>query len=316
MKIVYMGTPDFAVAPLKALIKKGFDVVAVITAADKPAGRGQKMQESAVKKFAVENNLLVLQPEKFKNEAFLEQYRALNHDLNIVVAFRMLPKIVWDFPKYGTFNLHASLLPQYRGAAPINYAIMNGETETGVTTFFINEDIDTGNVLLQEKIAIEPTENAGALHDKLMHIGANLVVKTVELIEKGEAKAIPQTDIAADELKTAYKIFKEDCKLDFTKDIHTIYNKIRGLSPYPTAFLRIKDKNEQIIDIKIFAAALLADTQNDSAASFLRSSKTDIYIQHPQGKLYIQELQYPGKKRMQVDEFLRGYQGVEDWEIL
>lgn len=316
MRIVYMGTPDFAVAPLKALLDNGFDVVGVITATDKPAGRGQKIQESAVKKFALERNLKILQPEKLKNEAFLEEYRALQPDLNIVVAFRMLPKVVWDFPKYGTFNLHASLLPQYRGAAPINYAIMNGETETGVTTFFINEDIDTGNILLQKKIAIEPTENAGSLHDKLMHIGADLVVETVKSIQSGTIAAIPQEQIAVSELKTAYKIFKEDCKLDFTQNLVTIYNKIRGLSPYPAAFLRVREGNGQVVDIKLFKVSFDIENQLDITKCLLINSKTSVYIQHPQGKLHIHELQYPGKRRMQVDEFLRGYQWVSNWEIL
>ncbi len=316
MRIVYMGTPDFAVAPLKALLDKGFNIVAVITAPDKPAGRGQKMHESAVKTFALERGLKILQPEKLKNETFLEEYRALQPDLNIVVAFRMLPKVVWDFPKHGTFNLHASLLPQYRGAAPINYAIMNGETETGVTTFFINEDIDTGHIILQEKINIVSTENAGSLHDKLMTIGADLVVKTVELINAGDVKTIHQASILPENIKSAHKIFKEDCKLNFSENLESIYNKIRGLSPYPTAFMRVKEKSGQISDIKIFAASIEVDNENVKSSELLVSSKTGFYIQFPYGKLHIQELQYPGKKRMKVEEFLRGYQLVSEWELL
>lgn len=316
MRIVYMGTPDFAVAPLKALLDKGFNIVAVITAPDKPAGRGQKMHQSAVKTFALEHGLKILQPEKLKNEAFLEEYRALQPDLNIVVAFRMLPKVVWDFPPQGTFNLHASLLPQYRGAAPINYAIMNGETETGVTTFFINEDIDTGHIILQDKINIEPTENAGTLHDKLMHIGADLVVKTVELIEKGNVKTIQQASILPENVKSAHKIFKEDCKLNFSENLETVYNKIRGLSPYPAAFMRVKEKGEQVSDVKILAATVELDNELVNKAVSLVVSKTGLYVQFPHGKLHIQELQYPGKKRMKIEDFLRGYQSVNEWELL
>lgn len=233
LRIVYMGTPEFAVAPLDALIEAGFNIVGVVTNPDKPAGRGQKIQESAVKKYALEKGLTILQPEKFRNEAFLAELKALNADLQVVVAFKMLPELVWNMPKYGTLNLHASLLPHYRGAAPINWAIMNGDKESGVSTFLLQKEIDTGNVIFQEKVSIGENDNLEILHDNLMEIGSNLVVKTAKAIESNDYPQIPQEDltVAGEELKIAPKIFKNDCKINWSASIEKIHNHIRGLSP-------------------------------------------------------------------------------------
>ncbi|MBP9151318.1 MAG: methionyl-tRNA formyltransferase, partial [Flavobacteriales bacterium] len=249
-RIVFMGTPDFAVATLKALLDAGANVVGVITAPDKPAGRGMKLQPSAVKQFAVENDLNVLQPTNLKSEEFLSELSALKATLQVVVAFRMLPEVVWNMPEKGTFNLHASLLPQYRGAAPINWAVMNGETESGVTTFFLQHQIDTGNIIFQEKVAIGESETAGELHDKLMNVGAGLVVKTLEAIENGNAPSIPQNTIVG-ELQEAPKIFKETCKIDWNKSANAVFNHVRGLSPYPTAFTTLVSSDEEI-GLKVF----------------------------------------------------------------
>ncbi|MDO9039139.1 MAG: methionyl-tRNA formyltransferase, partial [Lutibacter sp.] len=243
LRIVFMGTPDFAVATLDALVKAKFNVVGVITTPDKPAGRGQKIQQSPVKKYALAQNLTVLQPSNLKSEEFLNQLKSLHANLQIVVAFRMLPKAVWQLPEYGTFNLHASLLPNYRGAAPINWAIINGETKTGVSTFFIDEKIDTGNIILQEEVAIGDNETLGELHDKLMDIGSRLVVKTVQLIEKGTVATIKQPEI---EEKPAPKIFTETCKIDWDDSLSNIYNLIRGLNPFPAAWTTLINNNEEI----------------------------------------------------------------------
>src|ERR1700712_3580083 len=237
MRIVFMGTPEFAVTSLDELIKAGSEIVGVVTAPDKPAGRGQKVSESAVKQYAVANGLKVLQPEKLKNEQFLEELRALNADLQVVVAFRMLPEVVWNMPPRGTINLHASLLPQYRGAAPINWVLINGEKESGVTTFFLKQDIDTGDILFTEKVTLTGHETAGELHDRIMNKGAGLLVKTVKAVESGRYSELPQSElIAGTELKHAPKIFKEDCLIDWNEPAGILYNKIRGLSPSPTAY--------------------------------------------------------------------------------
>ncbi|CAM4300451.1 methionyl-tRNA formyltransferase [Pedobacter westerhofensis] len=299
MKIVFMGTPDFAVASLNALFENGYDIAGVVTAADKPAGRGQKLHESAVKKYAVEKGLKVLQPLKLKDPEFIEELRALHADLQVVVAFRMLPEMVWDMPAKGTINLHASLLPNYRGAAPINHAIINGETESGVTTFFLKHEIDTGDVIFSEKVAIAEDDSAGDLHDHLMEAGAGLLVKTVKAIADGDYKEQPQT--ASDELKHAPKIFKEFCKVDWNQPVKRIYNLIRGLSPYPTAFTELNDKT-----IKIFKAQYEETAADIAPGNYVTDGKTFLKFAAADGYISLLDLQYEGKKRMLVDEFLRG----------
>ncbi|GGD46136.1 methionyl-tRNA formyltransferase [Emticicia aquatilis] len=301
MKIVFMGTPDFAVASLKALVESGKEVVAVITAPDKPSGRGLVMNETPVKKYAVSQGIPVLQPEKLKNPEFLEQLRSYQADLQIVVAFRMLPEVVWNMPRLGTFNLHGSLLPQYRGAAPINWAVINGETETGVTTFFLQHEIDTGNVIFAEKTPILPEDNAGTIHDKLMEIGAGLVVKTVEAIEAGSYPQIPQ-DMST-ELKSAPKIFKETCQIDWNLSAEKIHNFVRGLSPYPAAWTTLNDKTCKIYKTEI------GETANDSAeiGNFQTDGKTYLDFRSADKWIKIKELQLEGKKRMGIEEFLRGF---------
>ena len=299
MKIVFMGTPDFAVASLNALVEAGFDIVGVVTASDKPAGRGQKLNESAVKQYAVSKGIKVLQPLKLKDPLFIEELKALNADLQVVVAFRMLPEMVWDMPAKGTINLHASLLPQYRGAAPINHAIINGEKESGVTTFFLKHEIDTGDVIFSESVSIADDETAGDLHDKLMNVGAGLLVKTVKAIEADSytEQAQPQST----ELKHAPKIFKEHCLIDWNQPVHKIYNQIRGLSPYPTAFTKLNDKT-----LKVFKATFEEKEPGISPGSFLSDGKTYLKFATKDGFIKLTDLQYEGKKRMQVDEFLRG----------
>lgn len=301
MRLVFMGTPDFAVAALDALVKAGFEVAGVVTAADKPAGRGQKLQGSAVKQYAVAHALKVLQPLKLKDPLFLAELKALNADLQVVVAFRMLPEVVWNMPSKGTINLHASLLPQYRGAAPINHAIINGEKESGVTTFFLKHEIDTGDVIFSEKVEITDDDTAGDLHDKLMNTGAELLVRTVKAIEAGDYKEQPQPDAAQVELRHAPKIFKEHCLIDWNQPAKNIYNLIRGLSPYPTAFTRLNDKT-----LKIFKAELEEKETGLAAGAFLSDGKTYLKFAAKDGFIKLTDLQYEGKKRMPVDEFLRG----------
>lgn len=299
MKIVFMGTPDFAVASLNALVEAGFDVVGVVTAADKPAGRGQKLHESAVKQYAVSKGIKVLQPLKLKDPLFIDELKSLNADLQVVVAFRMLPEMVWNMPAKGTINLHASLLPQYRGAAPINHAIINGEKESGVTTFFLKHEIDTGDVISSESVSINNDDTAGDLHDKLMNVGAGLLVKTVKAIEAGNYTEQPQPQ--SDELKHAPKIFKEHCLIDWNQSGDKIYNLIRGLSPYPTAFTKLNDKT-----LKVFKAEFEEKEPGISPGSFLSDGKTYLKFAARDGFIKFTDLQYEGKKRMQVDEFLRG----------
>ncbi len=305
LRIVFMGTPDFAVESLKSLVETGSKIVGVITAPDRPAGRGQKIQESAVKKYAVSQNIKVLQPEKLKNPEFLKELKSLEANLQVVVAFRMLPEVVWNMPKYGTFNLHASLLPQYRGAAPINWAIMNGEKESGVTTFFIEKEIDTGKILFQERVKIENEDTAGDLHDKLMKIGGDLVVKTVKAIEDNDYSETAQTSLFADEkeLKSAHKIFKQDCKIDWSSSMKEVNNFIRGLSPYPCAWTEFK-KGEEKLNAKIYQAEILDTTPYECAV--LSDNKTFIHLTTPHGKLSIIEFQPAGKRKMKVTEFLKG----------
>ncbi len=308
LKIVFMGTPEFAVGILETIIKNNFDVVGVITAADKPAGRGQKIKYSAVKEFAISNNLNLLQPTNLKDESFLSELKALNANLQVVVAFRMLPEAVWKMPKFGTFNLHASLLPNYRGAAPINWAIINGETKTGVTTFFIDDKIDTGAMILSSEITIQSNENAGQLHDRLMNIGSVTVIETLQLIENGKAATTIQTENP--EIKTAYKLNKENCKIDFTKTGQEIYNLIRGLSPYPAAWCYIKDLNNEW-NVKIYEANFVQENHTYIYGTIL-STKKEIKIAVKNGFLEILSLQFPGKKRMKTSEVLNGMTFSQD----
>lgn len=299
-----MGTPEFAVGILETIIKNNYEVVGVITAADKPAGRGQKIKYSAVKEFALENNLKLLQPTNLKDESFLEELKKLNANLQVVVAFRMLPEVVWRMPKYGTFNLHASLLPNYRGAAPINWAIINGETKTGVTTFFIDEKIDTGAMILSEEIEITPNENAGELHDRLMLLGSDAVVKTLSLIENGKVETTIQKD--TDEIKTAYKLNKENCKIDWTKTGTEIHNLIRGLSPYPCAWCFFVDGNNEW-NVKIYDANYIEEKHHLEIGKII-SSKKEIKVAVKNGFIFINSLQFPGKKKMNTSELLNGIQ--------
>jgi len=302
LRIVFMGTPEFAVGILDTIIKNNYTVVGVITAADKPAGRGQKIKYSAVKEYALANNLTLLQPTNLKDETFLEELKALNANLQIVVAFRMLPEVVWKMPKLGTFNLHASLLPNYRGAAPINWAIINGDTKTGVTTFFIDDKIDTGAMILNSEIAIAPDENAGQLHDRLMLLGSTTVLETLSLIEKGNITTTIQQENA--EIKTAYKLNKENCKIDWIKPVVEIYNLIRGLSPYPSAWCFISDKNEEW-NVKIHEAKMTVEHHNYAIGSLV-CSKKEMKIAVKDGFIQVLSMQFPGKKKMSTPELLNG----------
>ena len=293
LRIVFMGTPDFAVTILKHLVDNNYNVVGVITASDKPAGRGRKLNESAVKKYALSENLPILQPKNLKNEEFHQQLKELKADLQIVVAFRMLPKAVWKMPKLGTFNLHASLLPAYRGAAPIHWAIINGETKTGVTTFFIDDKIDTGEIILQEEITIPTDETVGSLHDKLMFLGADLVSKTVNLISEGDITTHKQPEL---EEKSAPKLHSENTKIDWTKDISTIYNKIRGLNPFPAAWCTILNDNEEI-STKIYKVSKLEEEHFFIPGKII-STKRELKVAVKKGYIIIDEIKLSGKKKM------------------
>ena len=297
-----MGTPEFAVGILDTIIKNNYTIVGVITAADKPAGRGQKIKYSAVKEYALDNNLKLLQPTNLKDESFLEELKALNANLQIVVAFRMLPEVVWKMPKFGTFNLHASLLPNYRGAAPINWAIINGDTKTGVTTFFIDDKIDTGAMILSSETAISPDENAGQLHDRLMQLGSETVLNTLALIEKGNVTTTIQKENP--EIKTAYKLNKENCKIDWTKPAIEIFNLIRGLNPYPSAWCFFNDKNEEW-NVKIHEAKMILENHNYSRGSLI-CSKKEMKIATKDGYIQVLNIQFPGKKKMNTAELLNG----------
>ena len=299
-----MGTPDFAVESLRILVENNYNIVGVITAPDKPSGRGQKINQSAVKKYADANGLKTLQPTNLKSQEFLAELKALNANLQIVVAFRMLPEAVWNMPELGTFNLHASLLPQYRGAAPINWAIINGEKETGVSTFFLQHKIDTGDIITQEKVSIGTNETAGELHDKLMDIGCKLVLKTVQSIEKEDINSQAQNE--NQELKEAFKIFKPFCKIDWNKSIEDIHNHIRGLSPYPTAFTELKNKEtNEIISCKIFRSEIIMDEHQYPIGTII-TSKRELKIAVKDGYINILELQMAGKKRMELSALLNG----------
>ena len=304
-----MGTPDFAVESLKVLVENNYNVVGVVTMPDKPAGRGHKLQYSPVKQYALEHNLTLLQPEKLKDENFLSELRELKADLQIVVAFRMLPEVVWNMPPKGTFNLHASLLPQYRGAAPINWAIINGEKETGATTFFLTHEIDTGKIILQEKTPIAEADNAGVVHDKLMTMGAQMVRKTVDLIEKDDIRPIEQSEFGLNEssLKAAPKIFKETCEIDTTKSVEEVYNFVRGLSPYPGAWMEVifPELNEKIT-LKVFETEKDYTPHSLEAGSLVTDGKKSAKIALKDGFVVLKSIQAAGKKRMDIGEFLRG----------
>ena len=306
LRIIFMGTPEFAVPSLQKLYEAGYDIAAVVTAPDKPAGRGMQLTQSAVKKYAVEKNLKILQPEKLKSPAFIEELKSLKADVQTVVAFRMLPEIVWNMPPMGTINLHGSLLPQYRGAAPINWAIINGEKETGVTTFKLQHEIDTGNMLLQEKIKIEDDETAGSLHDKMMETGADLLLKTIRKLEKGNLKEIEQRSALSFEtsvsLRHAPKIFTETCEINWNKNVEEIYNLIRGLSPYPAAFTFLNGKK-----LKIFASQKETGKQINEPGEYISDNKTFLKFAATDGFVYVKEIQLEGKKRMKIEDFLRGW---------
>jgi len=307
-----MGTPEFAVTTLKAIMEKGFNVVGVITSTDKPAGRGRKLHQSAVKVYAESVNLKILQPKNLKEEGFVEELRALKANVQVVVAFRMLPKVVWEMPQFGTFNLHASLLPNYRGAAPINWAVINGEKKTGVTTFFIDEKIDTGEIILKKKVEIRKSDTAGVLHDKLMTVGSKLVIDTLNLIEndKAETKAQPKNK----KLKEAPKLSKENCRLDWKDSRRNIYNKVRGLSPYPGAWTILKNGDDELI-MKIYECKKEKEKHNfDLGTIIVEDNKLKISVR--KGFIFIEELQLPGKRKMDIKSLLNGYRFSKEAKVL
>lgn len=309
IRVIYMGTPDFAVAPLRAIVEAGFYVVGVVTVPDKPAGRGQKIQQSPVKEFALEKGLKLFQPEKLKEHAFVDDLKALSPDIAVVVAFRMLPEVIWSIPKLGTFNLHASLLPQYRGAAPINWAIINGETKTGVTTFLIDHEIDTGNIMLQEEVQIGTNETAGELHDKLMIVGSKLVVETLDALVQQKIKPLPQNKLITENqiIKPAPKIFRETCRIDWSKPAIQIHNIIRGLSPYPGAWSEMQFDDGSIVQVKILKSTFTVKQTQNAAGSIISNRKNIFDIECNEGTISIQELQFAGKKPMMINDVLNGF---------
>ncbi len=312
LRIVFMGTPDFAVATLQALVQHGYDIVGVITAPDKPAGRGQKLHESAVKQYALSKDLNILQPTNLKDPKFIEELRSLQANLQIVVAFRMLPEVVWSMPKYGTFNLHASLLPNYRGAAPIHWAIINGETKTGATTFFIDEKIDTGAIILQTEIDIKLDETVGSLHDKLMVLGSDLVLKTVKLIENDSVSTSIQSK--NEDLKTAYKLHKDNCKIDWQASMDSIYNKIRGLNPFPTAWCYLEN-GEDVLPIKLFGVDKEINPHTFDLGTVL-TDKNHLKVAVKGGFILINEIQLPGKRKMDNKSLLNGFHFFEEAKMM
>tara|TARA_R110002012_G_scaffold242788_1_gene417202 strand:- start:29623 stop:30576 length:954 start_codon:yes stop_codon:yes gene_type:complete len=304
LRIVFMGTPDFAVATLEAILTNNYNVVGVITAPDKPAGRGRKIHESAVKQYAQKHGLNILQPTNLKDAEFLKSLHALQANVQVVVAFRMLPEAVWKMPTLGTFNLHASLLPNYRGAAPINWAIMNGETETGVSTFFIDDKIDTGDMILQQSVAITETDTVGTLHDTLMETGSQLVVETLKHLENGTVQTIPQPNTG--ELKEANKLNRDNCKIDWNDSIDTIHNKVRGLNPYPSAWCYLNNNNDENLEIKIYKTHKEIETHSHTNGSIITSKKT-LKVAVTDGYIFIDELKLPGKRKMAINDLLNGY---------
>ena len=316
LRIVYMGTPDFAVEALRQLVEGGYNVVGVITMPDKPAGRGHKIQYSPVKQYALEQNLPLLQPEKLKDEAFVQALREWKADLQIVVAFRMLPEVVWSMPRLGTFNLHASLLPQYRGAAPINWAVINGDTETGITTFFLKHEIDTGEVIQQVRVPIADTDNVEIVHDKLMMLGGKLVVETVDAILSGVVKPVPQEEMAiVGELRLAPDIFKETCWIDWKQPVKKVYDFIRGLSPYPAAWSELVSPEGEVVVVKIFESEKVSESHQLSAGTIVTDGKKYIKVAVPDGFVSVLSLQLPGKKRLKTDELLRGFRLTNEYKM-
>ena len=315
IRIAYFGTPEFAASQLEAIIAAGYEVAVVVTMPDKPAGRGRKIQYSDVKKTALEHDLPLLQPEKLKDPTFLEQLASYQANLFVVVSCRMLPAVVWQMPELGTFNLHASLLPQYRGAAPINFAIINGEIETGLTTFFLNEEIDKGAVIMREKVGIRTDETAGELHDELMLLGNKVVVETIKKIEKGDVRALPQEELSEDQpLKPAPKISKEFCNVDWSLDCKTVYNHIRGLSPYPAAHTQLQSESGEIIDLKIYSSEIESCIPVVAPGCVVTDNKKYLKIALSDGFLHLKQVQQAGKKAMSIDVFLRGTQFDGDWK--
>ncbi|MBR4964270.1 MAG: methionyl-tRNA formyltransferase [Alistipes sp.] len=310
LRIVFMGTPEFASTSLRRLVAEGYNVVAVVTTPDKPAGRGQKMHQSDVKLTALELGLPILQPEKLRDESFLEAMRTLNPDLGVVIAFRMLPEVVWAMPKHGTFNLHASLLPEYRGAAPINWAIMNGDKRTGVTTFLLNHEIDKGAIIEQTAVDILPEDNIGTLYDKLMHIGSELVTRTVTKIAEGGYTTIEQMHIDETTLKPAPKIFKDDCRIDWHRDVEQIHNHVRGLSPYPAAWSPLFKDGEECGSMKIFITHIEKCAVSVAPGSVRTDGKSYVAVAAADGWVYIDDVQLAGKKRMAIKELLLGWRDV------
>jgi methionyl-tRNA formyltransferase len=311
LRIIFMGTPEFAVPSLNKIYEAGFEIAAVVTAPDKPAGRGMQLTQSAIKKYALEKNLKILQPEKLKSSEFIEELKSLKADLQIVVAFRMLPEIVWNMPRMGTVNLHASLLPEYRGAAPINWVIINGEKETGVTTFKLQQEIDTGNILLQEKIPVSDNETAGTLHDKMMNTGADLLLKTINELANGTLEEVPQAilnnqsstlNFQPSTLHSAPKIFTETCEINWNKKVDEIYNLIRGLSPYPAAFTFLNGKK-----LKIFSAEKEKPEESKEPGNIFTDNKTFLKFAAKDGFILLKEIQLEGKKKMKIEDFLRGW---------
>jgi methionyl-tRNA formyltransferase len=317
LRIIFMGTPEFAVAPLKAMLEEGFDVVAVITAPDKPAGRGRSLRQSPVKEFALEKNLPVLQPVNLKDPAFVEDLRSYRANLQVVIAFRMLPEIVWNMPALGTFNLHASLLPQYRGAAPINRAIINGETETGLTTFFLTHEIDTGNVLFQESIAIDPDDTAGSLHDKLSIAGAVLVTRSLRTISEGSYTLRKQDDMIREglELMKAPKIFREDCIIHWDNPAEKIHNLVRGLCPVPGATTTLYSPADHPFSMKLFKTSIEKNEYPAHNGDLITDGKTYMLVKTADEFIRIHELQLEGKKRLTTSEFLRGFPLSNEWKM-
>jgi methionyl-tRNA formyltransferase len=317
LRIVFLGTPEFAVPSLEILLKNNYEIAGVVTAPDQPSGRGLQLTPPAIKKFALQNNLEIFQPERLRDEKFLNEIKKLNAGLQIVVAFRMMPKELWQMPPLGTFNLHASLLPQYRGAAPINRVIMDGERETGVTTFFLKHEVDTGNILFREKVLIDENETAGELHDTLKIIGGDLVLKTVKAIESNNYKEIPQSELMSkgELLKTAPKIFREDCKINWNQNVEVIHNQVRGLSPYPGAFTEIVSPAGQKYLIKIFKSEKEISSINTFPGIIETDEKTYLKIAGTNGFIKITELQLQGKKKLFTGEFLRGFKVATDWKI-
>lgn len=313
LRIVYMGTPEFAVESLKRLVEGGYNIVGVITMPDKPMGRhGSVLQPSPVKQYAVSQGLKVLQPEKLKNEEFVAELRSLNADLQIVVAFRMLPEVVWSMPRLGTFNLHASLLPQYRGAAPINWAVINGDTETGITTFFLKHEIDTGEIIDQVRVPIADTDNVEVVYERLMRLGGDLILKTVDAILEGSVKTIPQEELAqVGELRPAPKIFKETCRIDWTIGVKRIYDFVRGLSPYPAAWTELYQEGTDPVMLKIFETEKLFCEHSLAPGTIVTDCKTYFKIASSDGYVNVLSLQLAGKKRMEINDFLRGYRHTE-----